>query len=138
MMRHLVLAVLAAVGLALLVSGTAHARQPLHEVRQLYEPLLAAAVGEAIVRTCPDIQPRMLTVMAKGKALERQALALGYTEDELRAFRTSKAERKRLEARRDAWLAARGIVRGDRDAHCRLGTDEIAARSLLGSLLRAR
>jgi hypothetical protein len=123
---------------ALMASLRAEAKPPLAEVRALYEPLLAAAVGEAIVRECPGIAPRMLTVWRRAKALERQALAMGYTETELRAFRTSEAERARLKARRDAVLAARGVAKGDRAAHCRLGHAEIAAGSPVGALLQRR
>jgi hypothetical protein len=70
--------------------------------------------------------------------LRDEALRQGYTREEIRAYVTSDTERKRMEARRDAYLAANGVRRGDPESYCALGRREIAANSMIGELLRAR
>lgn len=138
MMRTLAVVVATLTFFVLAISGGAQAKQPLGQVRAITDTLFAASVGEAIQEYCPTISPRYLTVLSKAKALERQARDMGYSEDEIRAYRTSKAERARIDARRDAYLKANDVAPGNRDDHCRLGKAEIAAKSPIGVLLRNR
>jgi len=121
-----------------LMTSVATARIALSEDAHINNSLLAAAVGDEIRKNCDDISARMLTVFTKGKALEKYALNLGYTEDEIKAFLESKTERKRMKALRDAYLKNGGVVKGDSATYCILGQKEIAADSLTGQLLRSR
>jgi len=121
-----------------LMAGSGLARVSLSEDAHINNSLLAAAVGDEIRKNCDDISARMLTVFTKGKALEKYALNLGYTDDELKEFLESKTERKRMKALRDSYLKNGGVVKGDSATYCKLGQKEIAADSLTGQLLRSR
>ena len=129
---------LAALLLVLLIAAPAAARPPLAENEPIIRQLFAAAVGDRIRKTCPTISAKMLLVMTKAAALERYALDQGYTPEEIDAFLNDKAERARMDARVDAYLAERGVRPGDAEDHCRVGEAEIAENSPMGELLRSR
>ncbi len=111
---------------------------PLAENERVQSEFLAVAVGDEIRRNCPTISARLFYVLGKARELERYALSLGYTEDDIRAMRKDPANKARLEALRDDYLAANGVVPGDAESYCRLGRQEIANRTLIGSLIRLR
>jgi hypothetical protein len=119
-----------------IAAGPAAAGHPLGQDRRVMGTLLAAAVGDEIRRNCPDISARLMRVWRRAEALEAYARGLGYSESEIAAFLRSAEERAVLEARRDAYLADRGVRAGDADSYCRLGRAEIAADSPIGALLR--
>ena len=100
--------------------------------------LLAAAIGDEIRKTCPDISALLWTVFAEARALEKWALDQGYSKDQIDAFLESKTEKKKLLAQRDAYFERQAVGKGDAAGHCRVGRDEIAKRSLIGHLLKAR
>ena len=123
---------------ALSFSGVAHARPHLRDNPSINDPLFAGFVGDEIRKRCDSITGRVALAMRKLYELRDEALRQGYTEDEIRAYVTSDAEKKRMEARRDAYLAANGVRRGDAESYCALGRKEIAANSPIGELLRNR
>jgi len=138
MIRHLVATTLAAGLVWAALPAAAQTRPPLRENESINAPLLAGFVGDAIRQNCDTISARMFVVWRKLQALEREAVRQGYTEAEIRAYIDSAEEKRRMEARRDAYLAAAGVRRGDADSYCRLGAREIAANSAVGELLRKR
>jgi hypothetical protein len=121
-----------------LVLPAAAAEVPLREEAHINNSLMAAAVGDAIRKNCSDIYARMVTVYFKAKALENYAREKGYTEAEVRAFLDSKEEKKRVLAVAESYMAEHGVIAGDEASYCRLGRAEIAAQSLIGSLLGLR
>ncbi|WP_212525267.1 DUF5333 domain-containing protein [Actibacterium sp. MT2.3-13A] len=130
--------IMAALAAGSMAQATAQALPPINQDEHIMNSLLAAAIGDEIRKNCPTISPRLFKVWSEAKALERYALDKGYTEEEIEALLDSKPERKAMRARRDAYLAANGVVAGDAGSYCALGEREIAAGSLTGSLLQAQ
>ena len=112
--------------------------EPLAENPRVQSEFLAAAVGDEIRNNCPTISARLFRALHMARELERYALGLGYTEKDIREMRNDPAAKALLERRRDAYLSANGVVEGDPDSYCRLGLEEIASKTLIGRLLRAR
>ncbi|MCX7644996.1 MAG: DUF5333 domain-containing protein [Rhodobacteraceae bacterium] len=111
---------------------------PLAQNERVRNEFLAGAVGDEIVDNCPSISARMLVVISKLNDLQRYARSLGYTNEDIRAFRKSPENRAELNRLRDEYLAAHGVVPGDPESYCRLGRQEIANGTLIGSLIRVR
>lgn len=130
---------LAAALAASLVSGAsrAEALPPLSQNSYINDRLIAARVGDIIRKNCPSVSARLIYAYTQAKALERYALGLGYTEDEVETFIKDKVEKKRVFAAADAYMAANGVVEGDAESYCRLGRAEIEKQSIIGSLLWA-
>lgn len=126
---------LAAVG----ATGAAASKlPPLSENSHINDRLLMGAIGNAIRRNCPTIEGNRMRALAELSALQRHAQSLGYSNAEIEAYIRDGEARAEMLARRNAWLAANGAVRGDAESYCRIGMREIARGSFLGSLLRAR
>jgi hypothetical protein len=111
---------------------------PLAQNERVEREFLAVAVGDEIRQNCPTISARMIQVMSKAFELERYAKSLGYSDADIRAMRKDPVNKARLEGLRDSYLAANGVVAGDAESYCRLGRQEIADRTLIGSLIRSR
>ena len=111
---------------------------PLIEDDHVVGEFVAAAVGDEIRQNCPTISARMFTVLGRINELSSYARERGYSDDEIEAFRKSPENKAELNRRRDAYLAANGVVAGDAESYCRLGRSEIEARSRIGTLLRSR
>ncbi len=111
---------------------------PLSENERVRGEFLAGAVGDAIVDNCPTMSARMFTVIGKLRDLQQYARSLGYTDDDIREFRKSRENRAALDRMRDDYLAANGVVEGEPQSYCALGTREIENRTLIGSLIRSR
>jgi len=62
---------------------------------------------------------------------------MGYTDEEIDAYISSKEEEAKLEERGKAYLAERGASKDDPASLCEVGHAEIAAGSRIGSFLRA-
>lgn len=124
--------------LAAALSASAQTPPPLRENDAINTSLFAGFVGDEIRKNCDTISARMVVVWRKLRALERDALRQGYSEAEIRAYIDSREDKRRLERRRDAYLDANGVRRGDAESYCALGRREIAANSPIGELLRSR
>jgi hypothetical protein len=126
-------------GALALYAATANAQPtvPLAEEAHINESLVAAAVGDVIRNTCPNISARMVTVFFKVKELEKYARAAGYEEAEVKAFLKNKSEKARIKANANEYMANNGVVTGDVESYCTLGKAEIAKQSLIGVLLKA-
>lgn len=129
-------ALVGATAVVLALAPAAGAQVPLRDNEHINTQLLAAAVGDKIRKTCPTISARMFTVLRKARALESYAREQGYSEDEVEAFLDSPKEKARIRGKAAEYMAARGVVEGDAESYCRLGRNEIAKGSLIGSLLK--
>lgn len=112
------------------------AKPPLREVSEIDDGLMAVAIADEIRKSCDDIQPRMIRAYRQIKALERRARSLGYSEEEIEAYVTSDAEKKRMRRKAETWLASQGVAPSDTDALCRFGRDEISRGGPVGYFLR--
>lgn len=121
-----------------LLASPAFALDPINREPHINESLIAGRVGDVIRNTCPTISARMVVVYTKLRELERYARDEGYSEADFKAFTGNGAEKERMKAEAQAYLAAAGAVEGDVESYCKVGRDEIAKGSLIGELLRAR
>ncbi len=125
-----------ALGAVAMLSAPALARTSLRDDARITNELTVAAVADSIRKTCPNISGRMTTAFSKAMALQSYAKSLGYSSDEIQDFINSKAEQSRIFGLRDQYLANHGVKKGDVDAYCRLGYEEIQKGSLMGSILK--
>ncbi|MDJ0823300.1 MAG: DUF5333 domain-containing protein [Paracoccaceae bacterium] len=126
--------------IALTVSASlalpAAAKPPLRDVAEIDDGLMAVAIADEIRKTCDDISARMFRAMATLSDLKSRAKSLGYSEEEIEDYVTSKAEKTRMRAKAEAFLADQGVdAKSDREL-CRFGKKEIARTSDIGRLLR--
>jgi Family of unknown function (DUF5333) len=110
---------------------------PLPQEAHINEQLVAAAAGDMLRKTCPSLSARMVVVWFALQDLEDYARAQGYTEEEVTVFLKDKDQKARVKAEAEAYLAAAGVVAGDEESYCAAGRAEIAAGTLVGSLLRS-
>lgn len=110
---------------------------PLNQNAHVVDSLVAARVADVIRSTCPSITARMFVVYSELEDLKKYAIAQGYTEAEVKAFLKDKTEKDKLKAIAADYLTAAGAVEGDAESYCRVGRDEIARKTLAGSLLRS-
>ncbi|WP_435258723.1 DUF5333 domain-containing protein [Thioclava sp. FR2] len=122
---------------ALLLAAPAFALVPINQEEHINKTLLKGFIGDAIADNCPTIEPRKIRALLELNDLRDYALEQGYTAEEIRAFVTDKAEKKRGKAEAAAWLKERGAEPGKPDAYCAIGEEEIAKDSLIGQLLRS-
>ena len=124
--------------LSLALATPALALEPLAEEAFINDSLRAGRIGDVIRKTCPTIEARMFVVWSKLEELKRYARDKGYSEDEVRAFLKDPGQKARIKAEAAEYLKAAGAVEGDAESYCKVGRDEIAKGSLIGSLLRDR
>ena len=133
MKRYLILGFL-----VVATSASAAVLRPLEDDPRIQREFLASAVGDAIRKNCPTISARMFRVFLAANRLEKYAISLGYTKDDIEDMINSKEAKARLDEMRDAYLAENGATVSDKDSYCQLGRREIENKSLTGWLLRAR
>ena len=118
-------------------AGFAAAKPPLREVReiddQIYYALLAYEIGEQ----CESLSARKLKGINDLWALGRRAKELGYSEQEIKAYIRSDAEKERMRARGEAWFKSKGVSYDAPETFCTLGRAEIERNSAIGVYLRA-
>lgn len=133
---------LAALGAAAITAAAlaapAAALEPLSQERYINDRLIAARIADRIRRECPSIDGRLVYAYSQARALERYALDKGYTRQQVEAFLDDKAEKKRIYAVAEDYMARNGVKKGDAQSFCRLGMQEIAKRTVTGSLLVAK
>jgi hypothetical protein len=122
---------------ALLVSGAAVAKPPLRDVTEIDEGLFVVGLAHEIHKKCPTISARLFRGIAALQDLKDRASDLGYSDSEIREHVDSKAEKRRLRARAADYMQDRGFNQTE-EGYCALGRDEIAQKSDIGALLRAR
>lgn len=115
----------------------AEGKVPLAAEDHINEQLIAAAAGDILRQTCPSLSARTFVVLLKLSQLESYARSKGYTEPEVKEFLKNRAEKARIIASAQAYLAAAGAVEGDVESFCVAGRGEIDRKTLVGSLLRS-
>ncbi len=111
---------------------------PLAQNERVKGEFLAAAIGDEIRENCPTISARMFYAFSRLNDLRAYAKSLGYTNDDIDEMRKNPENKAELRRLRDRYLQQNGVVAGNAQSYCRLGQQEIANRTLVGSLLRAR
>lgn len=108
---------------------------PLSDNDYVNDRLIQARVADRIRNECDSISARFVFAYSQARALKQYALDQGYSDAEIEAFLDSKADKDRVKAAAEAYLAANGAVAGDEAGFCALGAREIAAGSVAGSLI---
>ncbi|MEZ5778450.1 MAG: DUF5333 domain-containing protein [Paracoccaceae bacterium] len=114
---------------------SAAALEPLGQNRYVTDRLVAARVADRIRKTCPTIGARIFYAFQQAHALKGWAETQGYAKDEIDGFLKDKAEKRKIYARAEEYLAAHGAKPGVVEGFCALGLKEIQAKSLIGSLI---
>lgn len=94
--------------------------------------LVAARVADVISKDCEAIDARMFRALRQAYALRDWALNKGYTEDEIKAFLDSKADKERIYGLASRYIDSRLPEDG---SLCSLGREEINSNSFIGSLM---
>lgn len=137
-MKAKFLSVLAVVA-ALATPASANSERPyLGENKPLNDTLYAILVADEIRKQCDSISGRVLKGIGMLWGIVQDAKELGYTDDEINAYRNSEEAKAVLRARGDAMMAEKNVTYDDPQTFCQWGRDEIANDTLIGSLLRAK
>lgn len=120
----------------ILAGGVVSAKPPLRDVPEIDGALFHVALANEIRKECPDISGRLVKGVRYLHSLNAKARALGYSADEIDAYRNSDAEKARMRAKGDVWLSERNVNKGNPADWCRVGREEISKGSLIGGLLR--
>ena len=134
-MKHMMSAVLV---VGVLLAGAASAKPALRDVKEIDEPLYWALVAFEISEVCDSIEARQLKGLSDGWGLIRKARKLGYSDEEIKAYMRSDAEKKRMRARGEAYFKHKGVSYDDPETFCALGRAEIERNSQIGVYLRAK
>jgi hypothetical protein len=110
----------------------------LKDETKINEGLLAVGIADEIRNRCGSISARTFTALGFLNSLKRDARAKGYSSDEINRYTKSKTEKAKMRKRGEAYLAQNGASTSDAASMCRLGRAEIAKRSQIGVLLRAK
>jgi hypothetical protein len=117
-------------------SGAAFAKLALRDVAEIDDALMHVAIADAIRKSCNDINARLIRAYSELTRLKSLARDLGYSEDEVEAYVTSKAEKARMKVKAEQYLQANGVRLDDIPALCRFGQEQIQAQTVIGQLLR--
>ncbi|WP_254429651.1 DUF5333 domain-containing protein [Ruegeria atlantica] len=121
----------------LAIPVAAEAKPPLREVKEIDDELYYIAIANEISEFCPSISGRRLKAIGVMWGLKSKANKLGYSDSEIRAYVESDAEKDRMRAKGEAYLAANGVSYGNPGSFCSLGQAEIKRNSAIGVYLRA-
>ena len=129
---------LLALGCVAALAVPAAALEPLSSEKYINDRLIAARIADRIRRECPTINGRLIYAYGQARALERYALDKGYTKAQVDAFLDSKSDKQRIYGVAEDYMARNGVVKGNAESFCQLGRQEIANRTVTGSLLVAK
>ena len=125
--------------LATILPGAAlSARPALRDVPEIENTLFVVAIADAVRDSCDDISGRVLRALGMLRGAKNRANDLGYSDREIRAYVDSDAEKDRMRAKGEAYLAQNGADLSKPETMCAFGRAEIAKNSAIGALLKAK
>ena len=124
--------------LTLALGAPAAALPPLSQEAHVNDSLIQARVADVLRRGCPSLDARMIRAFNEARKLKRYALDQGYSETQIDAFLDNREERQRIYREADRYMVENGVVNGQPETFCQLGRQEIARKTIAGSLLVAR
>lgn len=119
-----------------LAAGSASAKAALRDVAEIDRPMFAVAMAIEISDKCDTINARTLKGLAFLNSLRSKAKDMGYSDDEIRAYVKSDAEKARMRAIGEAYVASKGLDPTAAEDLCKLGQMEMAQGSQIGAFLR--
>ena len=132
-MRFIIAAIL-----GLSIATAAGAKTPLRNVKAIDDNMLYVALALEISEKCGEISARKVKGLNFLYSLKRKANGLGYSDDEINAYRKSDAEKARIRAKGESYVKSKGLNPKSSADLCKLGYSEIASGSTIGSLLKAK
>lgn len=130
--------VIALAGLVAMLAMPVAARPPLRDVPEIENGLFAVAIADEIRDHCGSISARLMRALGVLRNLKAHANGLGYSDDEIRAFIESDAEKARMRRKGEKFLRQNGVTYSNPETFCAFGRKEIAKGSAIGVLLKAR
>ena len=121
-----------------LLATPAAALEPLAKEKYINDRLVAARIADRIRRTCPTIDGRIFYAYGEARKLKSYARDKGYSNAQIDAFLDSKPDKKRIYAVAEDYLTRKGAKAADPQSFCAIGRQEIAAKTIIGSLLVAK
>lgn len=121
-----------------MTAANAAALTPLSKQAHINHSLMSGVAADTIRKVCPSISARMVVAWSKLNGLKSYAEDKGYEETAVRAFLKDPTEKARVKAMAADFLKSHGAVVGDTESYCAVGREEIAKKSLIGQMLRAR
>ena len=128
--------------IAILVAGAlpaagADARPSMRNVPEIENGLFAVAIADKVRDECSTISARTFKALVVLRQLKSRANELGYSDDEIRTYVESDAEKARMRTKGEAFLIQNGVTLDNPASFCDFGHSEIAKNSAIGALLRA-
>ena len=120
------------------LASPAGALEPLSQEKYINDRLIAARIADRIRRTCPTIDGRILYAYGEARKLKSYAQKKGYSNAQIDAFLDNRQEKDRIYAMAEDYLKRKGARADDPQSFCAVGRQEIANRSVIGSLLVAK
>ena len=120
------------------LASPAAALEPLSQEKYINDRLIAARIADRIRRTCPTIDGRILYAYGEARKLKSYAQKKGYSSAQIDAFLDNRQEKDRIYAMAEDYLKRKGARADDPQSFCAVGRQEIANRSVIGSLLVAK
>lgn len=130
--------ILTAALVAALPVTAAVAKPHLRDVAEIENTLFVVALADELSKKCDSLSARRLKGLGILLDVRARANRLGYSDDEIRAYVESAAEKSRMRAKGETYLKANGVVIGQAETYCAFGRAEIEKSSAIGALLRAR
>lgn len=121
-----------------MLATPAVALEPIAKEKYINDGLIAARIADRIRRTCPTIDGRILYAYGEARRLKSYAQNKGYSNAQIDAFLHDKAEKKRIYGVAEDYLTRKGAKTNDPQSFCAIGKQEIAAKTIIGSLLVAK
>lgn len=121
-----------------LLATPAAALESLSREKYINDRLIAARIADRIRRTCPSIDGRILYAYGEARKLKTYARNKGYSNAQIDAFLDSKDDKTRIYAVAEDYLKRKGAKPGDPQSFCAIGRQEIANKTIIGSLLVAK
>lgn len=116
----------------------ATAKQPLSEVSRIDDQMLWVGLAIEIGERCETLGPRTLKGLGFLWDLRDEARKLGYTDDEIRAYVRSDAEKARIRGRGEDYVRSQGLDPALDADLCKLGAMEMEKGSQIGAFLKEK
>lgn len=119
-------------------SASAASAKTLRDEPSIDGAMLGVAIAIEVSDKCSSIDARKLRGLNFLWGLKSKASKLGYSDDEIKAYIESDTEKSRMRRLGETYVRQAGLNPASTADLCTLGEREIAAQSLIGSLLRSR
>lgn len=111
-------------------------RVKLEDDPELWNRLMYTAAANEIRDKCSKLEARTMAATFYVISIVNYAKGLGYSMNELDAWRNVEANQERLRAITESWLDENGVNREAGTGYCEAGEAEMTKKSQIGKLLK--